>query len=741
MNEDVDKGVTDADQASEGAINKKPMSKLDEIEQYRMLKQWFLLDDEHCMPWILGARKDFDLVAGDHWEDKAAKAMEDANRVPLTFNLALKFLKHVCGQQVQSRLDTVFLPRNVEPGDIAANETLSETSKWMGDNCDAEDEESEAFEDAATCGMGWSESRMDYEIGDPEGMYIEDQIDPLEMRWDRSARKKNLKDSRRMWRVKTMSIDEAQALFPDADPGDLHAHWAIGLDAGSDNLKSVEERRLKLENSVPMDPKSEVNIVQVQWLERECYYRVAHPDTGQEVEMDEGEFKKLQKNLKRRKKPSQFQMAHARQYRVVYKQAFLGSKILAVGPCPNPKAFTLHCITGQKHKNKGHWFGLAKVMRDPQMNFNKWMSQALHILNTTAKGGVIMERGAVKNIREAQRTWASPDAITVVEDEAISKRKIMAKPGVGLAGPYIQMMEFAERAMSQSLGIPLEMLAMQDRNQPGILEAQRKQSGMTILATLFDSFKRYKKQKGRTRLYFIQNYIPDDRIIRITGADGMKAVKFIRDEHLGEYDVIVDDAPTAPNQKEATWHMLIQMSQLPMFQATLTPQIVVQLLTYCPLPSKIVQLMQKSVMSPNPMDQMMKQLGMKGQMAQIAKLEAEAGKSKAEIEKMREEQVKLHADAQLSFAKSILTIADAGVRKQEAQQAGIQTAQMAAMMQGLFNRFGSVGPTGPAIDGFAVAPMMGGNGQLPSPPELPDHQMPPNMQDLMGMSPEAAPPA
>jgi hypothetical protein len=46
-------------------------------------------------------------------------------------------------------------------------------------------------------------------------------------------------------------------------------------------------------------------------------------------------------------------------------------------------------------RRKFCWFGLAKVIRDPQ-------------LNTTAKGGAIMERGAAKNMRKAQKTIPFP---------------------------------------------------------------------------------------------------------------------------------------------------------------------------------------------------------------------------------------------------------------------------------------------------------------------------------------------
>src|SRR6185312_14295444 len=99
-------------------------------------------------------------------------------------------------------------------------------------------------------------------------------------------------------------------------------------------------------------------------------------------------------------------------------------------------------------------------------------------------------------------------------------------------------------------GINLELLGLVEKEQPGILEHQRKQAGMTVLAGLFDALRRYRKDQGRLLLWYIQSFLSDGRLVRIGGQEQARYVPLVRQPGLVEYDVIVDDTPNSPNLKE-----------------------------------------------------------------------------------------------------------------------------------------------------------------------------------------------
>lgn len=582
------------DEAAETASHQ--VSKLTKTQQFDVLKKWFRADADHSRDWRKEARDAFGFRAGEQWTPEDKALLDSRNRPHIVFNRVLTILKAVAGMEINGRHEISFIPRKTE--DTKVNELLSAASKWMADNCDGEDEESQAFEDMMTCGMGWTEHRMNYE-DDPEGEYVEEEVDPLEMYWDRTARKKNLTDARRMGRVRKMPYADALSLFPGKTRSQLDAAWAEDY-LGDYPERTLEEKRKRDTDAGVtdnFDDQDEVTLVHMQWVEKEPYWLVADMQTNKKVALSEDEYKQFSKRMQtlmRMVPPDmawQFQVHAVRMVRKTYKCAFLGGSLLqAAADSPIEGQFSWACITGERDKNKGMWFGLIRVMKDPQMWANKWLSQVLHILNTTAKGGILAEEDAFENQREAEESYAQTDAITYVANGALSgaKPKILPKPGAGVADGHVKLMEFAISSIKDVTGINVELLGQRDENQPGIVEAMRKQAGMTVLATMFDSLRRFRKIVGRKRLFFIQNYLSDGRIIRVAGQDDVQALPLLKDKTLGEYDVIVDDTPTSPNQKEANWAIIQPMLAIFKDQLMGNPQVLAMLLEYSPLPSRLI---------------------------------------------------------------------------------------------------------------------------------------------------------
>lgn len=682
--------------------------------KYRSHKSRFLRDAAHSKDWRVQAKKDFNFSVGEQWEETTAKTMiNDEKRVPITFNMCLAIIKAVAGIEINSRHEIYYYPRGTDEGDIVANEYINGVSKWMGQNCDAEDEQSDAFQDTTKCGMGWTESVMDYEE-EPDGKYTEGGISPLEMVWDCDARKKNLQDAKRLARVRKMTVSDARALIKsrggkDFTDADLNCSWAEGFETDTQAI-NAEERKTRPNNSSPVDPdKDEVYIVHTQWFETENYHRVANPYSGQLEDMDATQLATLNEAAK----ADGHEVMSVAQTRRVYKQAFLGGKILWEGKGAGGNKFTWQCITGEPHKTKGTWFGLITVLRDPQMMANKWLSQATHIINTTAKGGILAEKKAFPDIREAQRTYANPQAITVVADGAITNGKIMAKPGAGLAAPYLQLMQFAIDALWRVTGMNQEIMGMRDVNQPGILEQQRKQAALTILATAFDALRRYRKNVGRVRLYFMQNYLSDGRIARIQGQNPgtMRAIKIMKDKTFGEYDVIVDDAPTSPNQKEQTFAMLLQL--LPAIKDKMSPEATMVFLEYSPLPREAVDKFRKILMSaqqPSPEQQASQRLQIEGAAAKIENLRADTNKK--------------NADGSKSQAEAIIELAQLGVAASAEELNRVKAAAVTAeTIHGLM-------PEPPQDQALFTQDGMDGVPSLPEVPTLPVGPRQPGMVTL-----------
>lgn len=689
------------------------------------IKEWVMADIEKSAAWRTRARGNFSFLSGvgdAQWDQDALKILRDERRPVITFNRSLKYVTAVRGLEINNRHETIYLPRDTtQMGKVVANEMLTQCSEWMDQQCNAPRHKSRAFRDMLVTGMGWTESVMDYDE-DPRGKYVRVRCNPLEMGWDYNSRDQNLSDSKRRWRIREMLLSEARQLVPGVTDSpkvmdiDLNASWAADVSVDDGKVKSKEQKELREESKAVADPKRKVYIVQVQWFEYETYHRVNVPDPStpggsKNVDIPAG---KLDQATARAAEYGITLTASRPLRKKVFKQAFVGAKILSVGPAPRPDGFTFNPMTYEPEDNDGTWFGMVDVMRDVQIWCNKLFSQALHIVNTTAKGGVLAEQNVFPDIKDAQKTFARTDAITEVADGALRNGRIIAKPGQGNPAWIVNLLKMTMDSFTDVLGINLELMGLADRDQPGILEAQRKQAAMTILAAAFDSVSLYEQEEGRTKLYFIQNHIAaTPRMIRIVGDDGYQLVPLLRDKTLGEYDVVVEDAPSAPNTKEKAWQALGMIVPPLERNGLLTPEAVAAMLDYVPyLPSKLVQVLKKIATQPDPDADMKRRLAIT--------------KVTEEIAGMRATREKDEATRQSTLASGVLSLVKAG-----SENARVNLDQWNALLEasGIRAAMDDIGDDGGQPSGLGQLPQLGSQ---PGAPQVAPETMP---APVMPMSP------
>jgi hypothetical protein len=533
--------------------------------------------------WRKEARESYDICAGRQWDPVDRQKLRDEGRPCVEFNRTGTIIDAVSGSEVNNRQEVTFIPRvlgDAQKTGVANLRTAA--AKWVRDNCDAEDEESDSFLDVLISGMGFTQTRMDYEE-EEEGKVVIERVDPLEMKWDSGARKRNLSDARWFSRKCKYTREEVEAQWPDK--ADEIAAMAPDSDDDDATPKLVNPKNSYdgTNGESDSDDDDRIEVTHYQDYTVESVYKVLDPQSGQIVELDEERFQ-----VASQVNPG---MQYAKTPKRKYREAIIcgNVELQPLGPAPCQCGFTFQAITGKRDRNKGSWYGLVRPMKDPQRWANKFFSQILHIINTNAKGGILFETGAVDNPKKLEENWARSDSAIQLKPGGLAK--IQPKPIAQVPPSLYQTMEFAISSIRDSSGVNLELLGMVDRQQAGVLEAQRTRAGLTILAPFFDSLRHYRKRQGRVLAYFINEYISDGRLIRVAGPSGEQFIQLMKQPDDIDYDVVVDSAPTARDTKEQAWMALKEI--LPMFSQQ-GVQIPIEALDFMPLPESLIAALKKA---------------------------------------------------------------------------------------------------------------------------------------------------
>lgn len=615
--------------------------------------------------WYEDAKTDFEFAEGKQWSDEDVEKLNNENRVAATFNRCAPIINAVLGQEVTNRQEVRYLPRRI--GEVNSADPMNDAVKWCRETCNAEDEDSDAFSDMVTCGMGWTVTRMDYERN-PDGLPEVQRRDPLLMRWDTSARRKNLADAKWVQADYWMAKDAIEERWPDAD-----VDGAVNLSKPEDRKEphdSTEAWKYKNDAAGRDQYGDELRVIHHVEYFTIAKYRMVDPTSGKMIELSEDEYENLKLNAKLAK--IELPKCVTIKTRVYWQAWTVGGVVLESGEQAAQKDFVYQCMTCYRERETGYWYGVVRMMRDPQRYANRLMSLMMSILATGPKGGMIFETGTFANQKKALRDWAKHDSAIEVNPGKLANKTFMQKEPQAMPPGAAELMQFAVNSIRDVTGVNVDMLGGADRDQPGIVEDMRTKAGLTILAKVFDALRLYRKRQGVLLAEFVERFISDGRLIRIMGPTGEQFIPLLRGDVL-EYDVVVDESPASRDVKQRTWEALQIVAPMAMQAGVPIPP---SILDYAPIPQSLSiewkrLIAQKEAQGPQPHPAVQaEQVKAQARMAeQQAKAEADArvaqmkATTEAQMEQMRNEQ-----SAQLEAIKA-------------QKQAFVEQAQMEADLQ------------------------------------------------------------
>ncbi|MCZ2204011.1 portal protein [Bartonella sp. A05] len=426
---------------------------------FEELKYWYEQDIKHVKEWRKRAHEDFAFYNGDQWDAKSL-----GKHVPLAplNNRVKPIVDAVVNFERANKREVQLLP--YRKGPAKPDELLTGAVEYFRKKANAESAEIEAFKDCVICGMGWIDTRVDDNNQDKK--LVVTRLDPLKMVWDHYAGETDLKDAQRLWYVDRKPLEVVKNMFPGVNEAELDADWAY--DGISDSSVYNDERM--------------VTLVECRWFKEEIYYRGKDPETGQDHDYTEEEFKKLQKKI-----PG---ISGQKYEKEIIQRAFLGKRILREIDSPLIPAGRLgwECITGYN-------------FRIPQNSYDS----------------IIEFRGIVHNIKDVQRALnESFSHIIVGNNQQVEGKSLFEEM-------YNKIYEVS--GLSQAF-----------------VEGQWCQSSINGLYQFWDSLKIYRKRQSEIILHLIQNYLADGRLVHISGKD----VSLKREDVTNvEYKIYVVDSPTS----------------------------------------------------------------------------------------------------------------------------------------------------------------------------------------------------
>jgi hypothetical protein len=575
---------------------------------------------------------DEDYYDSMQWTPDEIAELQARGQAATVYNEIKPMIDWLIGVERRTRVDfNVISAHDDSPEADEDAKTKTKLLKYIAEVNRVAFERSAAADDTFKAGLGWLEIGIN---PDPEDEPIYQRAESWRnMLYDSLGPRRDLQDSRYLFRFRPVDLDIAIAYFPDKE-AELRSS-AVASDADHYlewwNGKPIEET----ESATPMPGKfamydsdawSNNNRERVMLIE--AWYKEPTKETrGGATSLD--------------------------RIRMKMRCTIMTEKhiLLDVDSPYKHNRFPFVPVWAYRRKKDNAPYGPIRPVRSPQDALNKRMSKALHVLSTNR---VIAEADAFDKesmtAQEVRDEMRAADGFAVVAKGGIAKIKSDRENDV--AQGHLQLAQADQAMIRNGSGISAQNLNRDNQSESGIALKQRTEQGGQLTAELFDNQLFARQLEGELTISLIEQYYDQPKIISIAGERHKR--EYVRINQPGPDGTRLNDITARKAQfiiGEQAWKQSLQQAAFESLMELLSnigpvaPQVVLALLDVvfelADLPNKQLVLQRiRSVTGMNDPDEPMspeqqaaqeeqKAVARKQMEAQMAKLDADIATAKA----------------------------------------------------------------------------------------------------------------
>ncbi len=511
------------------------------------------------------------LGGGEQWLPEDRAILESQGRRPIEINEIFDAINNALGYQVANRVDISFRPRGGGATEELAS-TLSKLAMQIADSTKLQWHESQVFSDGMIQQRGYYEVRLAFDKN-MQGTIDISVLDPMDVIPDPDGKEYDPDTWSDVTITRWYSLDQIESFYGSDARRAVEDRWAGDpqQDFGDDINETQRNTFAANDETGPRYDAfyNDGGIPRYRIIDRQFWQIVPTTvvvfPTGDVRNAEDASPEKLA--YWRAKGASILKRPQKRVRWVVT----TSDSILFDDWSPYDH-FTV--VPFFPYFRRGKTRGGIDNLVGPQDLINKGMSQYLHVINTTANGGWIVEQNSLTNMTTEDLKDNGATTGLVIEHRKGAEKPAKIEPNPIPSGleNIIQMGSSKIKAISGSSDERNGTAG--GANQAGIAVQAKQFAAQMSLTVPLDNLGRTRHMLAQRLLELIQGYYDEPRVFRITktGADGQQTTEelainqvneddgsVLNDVTVGEYDVVIAEQPAQITYENSQFNQAMEM--------------------------------------------------------------------------------------------------------------------------------------------------------------------------------------